>query len=132
MMTDNTMNEPLDGLDGEASELVFDLMAIIEDFTQTYFNDEYEVLKFNINFLESNGFAYQKKVDYMKLNRFIAATDREILQDAGRVTAEIAKAHAESEFEKYRIAQDRIFESDFDKDVKKLFEDKKGTTDDRD
>jgi len=73
MMADNTMNEPLDGLEGEASELVFDLMAIIEDFTQTYFNDEYEVLKFNINFLESNGFAYQKKVDYMKLNRFIAA-----------------------------------------------------------
>jgi hypothetical protein len=55
-----------------------------------------------------------------RLNRFISATDREILQDAGRVTAEIAKAHAESEFEKYRIVQDRLFESDFDKDVKKL------------
>ncbi|MCC5839875.1 MAG: virulence RhuM family protein [Opitutales bacterium] len=50
-----------------------------------------------------------------RLNRFIEATDREILQDAGRVTAEIAKAHAESEFEKYRIVQDRLFESDFDK-----------------
>ena len=50
-----------------------------------------------------------------RLNRFIAATDREILQDAGRVTAEIAKAHAESEFEKYRIGQDRLFKSDFDK-----------------
>lgn len=72
-MQDNTDNEPLDRLETEASELVFDLMHIIEDFTQTYFNDEYEVLKFNINFLESNGFAYQKKVDYMKLNRFIAA-----------------------------------------------------------
>ena len=63
-----------------------------------------------------------------RLNRFIAATDREILQDAGKVTAEIAKAHAESEFEKYRIVQDRLFESDFDKDVKKLLEEKKGTT----
>jgi hypothetical protein len=50
-----------------------------------------------------------------RLNKFIAATDRNILQDAGKVTAEIAKAHAESEFEKYRIIQDRLFESDFDK-----------------
>ncbi len=50
-----------------------------------------------------------------RLNRFIAATDKEILQDAGKVTAEIAKAHAESEFEKYRIVQDRLFESDFDR-----------------
>ena len=55
-----------------------------------------------------------------RLNRFIAATDREILQDAGKVTAEIAQAHAESEFEKYRIVQDRLFESDFDKMIKKL------------
>jgi hypothetical protein len=45
-----------------------------------------------------------------RLNRFIAATDREMLQDAGKVTAEIAKAHAESEFEKYRIVQDRLFD----------------------
>ncbi|SDB07924.1 Uncharacterized conserved protein [Desulfonatronum thiosulfatophilum] len=55
-----------------------------------------------------------------RLNRFIAATDRKILQDAGKVTAEIAKAHAESEFEKYRIVQDRLFESDFDRMVKQL------------
>ncbi len=55
-----------------------------------------------------------------RLNRFIEATDREILQDAGKVTAEIAKAHAESEFEKYRIVQDRLFESDFDRMIKKL------------
>lgn len=50
-----------------------------------------------------------------RLNRFIAATDREVLQDAGKVTAEIAKTHAESEFEKYRIVQDRLYQSDFDK-----------------
>jgi len=55
-----------------------------------------------------------------RLNKFIEATDREILQDAGRVTAEIAKAHAESEFEKYRIIQDRLFESDFDRLMKQL------------
>ena len=53
-----------------------------------------------------------------RLNRFIEATDREVLQDAGKVTAEIAKAHAESEFEKYRIVQDRRFESDFDRMMK--------------
>lgn len=55
-----------------------------------------------------------------RLNRFIEATDREVLQDAGKVTAEIAKAHAESEFEKYRIVQDRLFESDFDRVVKQI------------
>ena len=55
-----------------------------------------------------------------RLNRFIEATDRSVLQDAGKVTAEIAKAHAESEFEKYRIAQDRLFESDFDRLLKQF------------
>ncbi len=53
-----------------------------------------------------------------RLNRFIEATDREVLQNAGKVTAEIAKAHAETEFEKYRIIQDQLFESDFDRIVK--------------
>lgn len=56
----------------------------------------------------------------MRLNRFIEATDREVLQDTGKVTAEIAKAHAESEFEKYRIVQDRLFESDFDREIRRL------------
>jgi hypothetical protein len=52
-----------------------------------------------------------------RLNRFLDATDHAVLSDAGKVTAEIAKAHAESEFEKYRIVQDRWFESDFDRIV---------------
>lgn len=56
----------------------------------------------------------------LRLNRFIEATDRGVLQDAGKVTAEIARAHAESEFEKYRIIQDRLFESDFDRQIKAL------------
>lgn len=50
------------------------------------------------------------------------------LQNAGKVTAEIAKSFAESEFEKYRPVQDRLFESDFDREIKKLLsnqEDKK-------
>lgn len=53
----------------------------------------------------------------VRLNRFIEATDREILSDAGKVTAEIAKAHAETEFETYRIIQDRLYVSDFDAQV---------------
>ncbi|HNS43112.1 MAG TPA: RhuM family protein, partial [Taishania sp.] len=57
-----------------------------------------------------------------RLNKFIDATDREILQNAGSVTAEIAKVHAESEFEKYRIIQDRLFESDFDREIKRIGE----------
>ena len=52
--------------------------------------------------------------------RFIAATDREILRDAGKVTAETALARAESEFEPYRVVQDRLFVSDFDAEVSKL------------
>jgi len=55
-----------------------------------------------------------------RLNRFIEAVDRGVLQDAGKVTAEIARAHAESEFEKYRIVQDRLFESDFDRMLKRI------------
>jgi hypothetical protein len=55
-----------------------------------------------------------------RLNRFIEATDREVLQDAVRITAEIAKAHAESEFEKYRLIQDRQYVSDFDRILKTL------------
>ena len=57
-----------------------------------------------------------------RLAGFLKLWDREILQDAGKVTAEIAKAHAESEFEKYRIVQDRLFESDFDKMLKQIGE----------
>ena len=50
-----------------------------------------------------------------RLNSFIEMFDYGILQDAGRVTAEIARLHAETEFEKYRVIQDRLFLSDFDK-----------------
>lgn len=57
-----------------------------------------------------------------RLNRFIEATDREVLKDAGKVTAEIAHAHALSEFEKYRIVQDRLYVSDFDAVVRKRLE----------
>lgn len=57
-----------------------------------------------------------------RLNTFIEAADRKVLQDAGKITAQIAKDFAESEFKKYRIVQDRLFESDFDREIKKLLE----------
>ena len=50
-----------------------------------------------------------------RLNGFLKLMDREILNDAGKVSAELAKTHAESEFEKYRTIQDQLFESDFDR-----------------
>ena len=55
-----------------------------------------------------------------RLDEFLTFNEREILRDAGNISAEIAKDHAESEFEKYRIIQDRLFESDFDKETRKL------------
>jgi hypothetical protein len=48
------------------------------------------------------------------LDRILQADDRELLQDAGKISAEIAREHAENEFEKYRVTQDRLFKSDFD------------------
>ena len=50
-----------------------------------------------------------------RLNGFLKVWDREILQDAGKVSAELAHMHALSEFEKYRVVQDRLYESDFDR-----------------
>ncbi|WP_459765648.1 RhuM family protein [Alkaliphilus crotonatoxidans] len=50
-----------------------------------------------------------------ELNEFLQFNKKDILENAGKVTATIAKEFAESEFEKYRIIQDRIFQSDFDR-----------------
>ena len=57
------------------------------------------------------------------LDRILIANEQEILTNAGKISMEVAKAHAETEWEKYRIIQDRIYQSDFDlflEDVKKL------------
>lgn len=62
----------------------------------------------------------------LRLNRFIEATDREILNDSGKISAEIAKAHALSEFEKYRVIQDKNYLSDFDKQIA-ILENKKSS-----
>lgn len=50
-----------------------------------------------------------------RLNGFLKLWDRDVLQDNGKISAELARAKAESEFEKYRIVQDRLYQSDFDK-----------------
>ena len=60
-----------------------------------------------------------------RLDLFLIADDREVLQDVGKITAEIAKSKAETEFEKYRIIQDRLFMSDFDKYLLELEENTK-------
>jgi hypothetical protein len=70
--------------------------------------------------------AERQKVLYMrdwleKLDAFLKFNDYDILTNAGHVSAEVAKTLALQEFEKYRVVQDQIFQSDFDKEVKKLF-----------
>lgn len=50
-----------------------------------------------------------------RMEKYLLSDDRDILTDAGKISMEIAKDHAESEYEKYRIIQDQLYESDFDK-----------------
>ena len=52
-----------------------------------------------------------------RLDRILQADDRELLQDADKISAEIAKEHAENEFEKYNVTQDRLFQSDFNREI---------------
>lgn len=65
-----------------------------------------------------------------RLDAFLEFDEREVLQNSGKISAKLAQTHAESEFEKYRIVQDRLFESDFDKAVKKLAACEPNTRDD--
>lgn len=65
-----------------------------------------------------------------RLDAFLEFDDREVLPNSGKISAKLAQTHAESEFEKYRIVQDRLFESDFDKAVKKLAAGEPSTRDD--
>ncbi|MER2515793.1 MAG: virulence RhuM family protein [Candidatus Accumulibacter phosphatis] len=65
-----------------------------------------------------------------RLDAFLEFTERDVLQDSGNVSAEMAKTHAESQFEKYRIVQDQLFESDFDRVIKRMTDgDKPGSVD---
>ncbi|UYO93730.1 virulence RhuM family protein [Pollutimonas sp. M17] len=65
-----------------------------------------------------------------RLDAFLEFDEREVLQNSGKISAKLAQTHAESEFEKYRIVQDRLFESDFDKAVRKLASGEPNTRDD--
>ena len=69
-----------------------------------------------------------KMTDWIqKLDAFLTFNEYEILQDAGRVRHDVAIRLAEKEYEKFRVVQDKNFESDFDKEVKEIF--KKGRDD---
>ncbi|MBI4645707.1 MAG: virulence RhuM family protein [Bacteroidia bacterium] len=73
----------------------------------------------------------KRRVMYMsdwveKLDAFLQFNEKEILQDSGKVSHNVAVALAESEYEKYHVIQDRMLESDFDSEVKKFLESKKG------
>lgn len=58
-----------------------------------------------------------------RLDIYLQADDLEVLKDAGKISAQLAKMHAETEFEKYRVVQDRLYQSDFDRYLESLSED---------
>jgi hypothetical protein len=60
-----------------------------------------------------------------KLDAFLKFNEKNILQDSGKITHEVAVALAESEYEKYQVIQDRILDTDFDREVKRFLESKK-------
>ena len=60
-----------------------------------------------------------------KLDAFLQFNEKKILKDSGKISHEIALGLAESEYDKFRVVQDRILESDFDREVKKLLDSKK-------
>ena len=62
------------------------------------------------------------------MDLFLEYDDRDVLKNAGNISAEIARCKAESEFEKYRIVQDQLFESDFDKLIKIELSERLGNT----
>ena len=72
-----------------------------------------------------NGIPMTMKDWATKLNAFLQFNNKELLENFGKVTAAIAKTFAESEFERYRPIQDKLFESDFDREIKKLIEGRK-------
>jgi hypothetical protein len=67
-----------------------------------------------------------KMTDWVsKLDSFLAFNEYEVLKSAGKISATIAKERAESEYAKFRVVQDKAFESDFDKEVKRIKENRK-------
>jgi hypothetical protein len=114
-----TVNEHLKNI---LADSALEETSVIQNFRITASDGKsYDTKHYNMSAISAVGYKVNSErvmQDWeLRLNKFIEATDREVLQDAGRVSAEIAKAHAESEFEKFRIVQDRLFESDFDRAV---------------
>lgn len=64
-----------------------------------------------------------------RIDIYLQADDLEVLKDSGKITAEIAKLKAETEFEKYQVIQDRLFMSDYDKYLLELEEKVKNNID---
>ena len=92
--------------------LTEDELDILNRITEMYLNYAELQVKEQIPMTMED---WRKVLDgFLKFNR------KDVLENAGKVTAEIAKTFAESEFEKYRIIQDRLFESDFDRLIKEL------------
>jgi len=66
------------------------------------------------------GKSQTRPVKFYNLDAFLQLNEKKILANAALVSAEIAKTFAENQFEKYRVIQDRLFESDFDREIKQL------------
>ena len=85
-----------------------------------------DVVHYNLQMIIALGFKVdnERAIQFRKwanrLDEFLKLTDTEILQDAGKISHKIACDKAESEFEKYRIIQDQIYLSDFDKYINEL------------
>ena len=83
---------------------------------EIYLEEENRLLDLNIKELASqNDNVHEMSVNLENSLKFIDVAELPILKDNGSVSAEFAKEFAETEFEKYRIIQDRLFQSDFDR-----------------
>jgi hypothetical protein len=101
----------------EPKEIVFTvLVAVLSSLGTLIIKDVYESAKNKSPHKKVQ--SLEEKVDQM-------SSDMEILKDAGKISAEIAKEYAENEFEKYRVIQDRLFKSDFDKQIELFNEEDK-------
>ena len=110
--------------DSELSEI-----SVAEVFSVTVSDGKnYQVKRYNLDAIIAVGYRVNSKrqipltmEDWAKhLDLILQANGKDLLQNAGKITAEIAKRHAENEFEKYRPLQDHLFESDFDKAIKQI------------
>jgi hypothetical protein len=96
-----------------------------EDFSVVQIEGTREVCRmvkhYNLDAAISIGYRVNSK-RAKHLDLILSANGKDLLQNAGKITAALAKHHAENEYEKYRPIQDHLFESDFDKEIKRLKE----------